>query len=296
MDKAGSHQARAAALAAKVEEAFDALLPPPSARPNIIHEAMHYSLRAGGKRLRPVLLLAAADMCHAPLSATPAAVAIECLHTYSLIHDDLPCVDNSALRRGRPTSHVRFGEAVALLAGDALLTEAFRIIGCSYEGHPRVAQRLTAILGMAASSTRLIGGQVEDILGEGRQISREDLDFIHNNKTAALIEASLEMGLAHCEHDEADLAAIRHAGRAMGLAFQIVDDILDATSSAEVLGKSAGQDAERGKNTYVKLHGLEASRKAAQALCADAADSFSRWGENGIFLRETALSLAERGR
>ena len=282
------------AYVARVDDGIDRLLPPPEARPNIIHEAMRYSLKAGGKRLRPVLTLAAADMANASLDPLPAAVAVECLHTYSLIHDDLPCVDDSDLRRGLPTSHKVYGEAMALLAGDALLTEAFRILGEGYAFQSEVGQRLLRILSQASSSRALIGGQVEDVLSEGSEIAPGDLDFIHENKTAALIAASLEMGLVHASPSAEDAASIRKAGRAMGLAFQIADDILDATSDSETLGKSTGRDEALGKNTYVKYYGIEASKSRVEELSREAAEELSRWGTRADFLKELSRRLASR--
>jgi len=283
-----------AAYVGRIETGIDSILPDELARPVIIHEAMRYSMQAGGKRLRPVLVLAAADMAGASCDALPAAVAVECLHAYSLIHDDMPCVDNSDLRRGRPTSHVRFGEAMALLAGDALLTEAFRIIGTAYADSPALGMKLLGVLSDAASSQRLIGGQVEDILGEQLDISPSDLDFIHLNKTAALISASLEMGLLHANPKPTELDAIRRAGRALGLAFQIVDDVLDATADAATLGKTAGSDADLGKNTYVKFFGVEASRKRAVELGEEAAQALSTWGKDAEFLLTLTRGLALR--
>ena len=280
----------------RIENGIDSILPAADTRPGIIHDAMLYSLKAGGKRLRPTLVLAAAEMAGAKTDALPAAVAVECLHTYSLIHDDMPCVDNSDLRRGRPTSHKKFGEAMALLAGDALLTEAFRILSHRYDERPALGYALAKALSGAASSTALIGGQVEDVIGEGRAISKSDLDFIHLNKTAALITAALEMGLLHGEPSPEDLAAVRRAGRAMGLAFQIVDDILDATSDAATMGKSVGRDAELGKNTYVKFYGIDASRKRVAVLTGESLHEFGRWGEGAAFLKAMAEDMAGRVR
>jgi len=280
----------------RIETGIDALLPSADTRPAMIHDAMLYSMKAGGKRLRPTLVLAAAEMAGAGLDALPAAIAIECLHTYSLIHDDMPCVDNSDLRRGRPTSHRKYGEALALLAGDALLTEAFRILGQSYGASPSTGYALVKTLSSAASSAALIGGQVEDVIGEGRAISKSDLDFIHLNKTAALITAALEMGLLHASPAEDDLATIRKAGRAMGLAFQIVDDILDATSDAASMGKTVGRDAELGKNTYVKFYGIEASRRRVQELTDETVGALNRWGARADYLKALALDMAGRVR
>lgn len=278
----------------RIEAGIDSLLPQGDTRPSLIHEAMLYSMKAGGKRLRPILVLAAAEMANAPIEALPAAIAIECLHTYSLIHDDMPCVDNSDLRRGRPTSHKVFGEAMALLAGDALLTESFRILSVSYDTSPTIGYALMQTLSLAASSKALIGGQVEDILGEGRAIDKGDLDFIHLNKTAALITAALEMGLLHASPDAEDLAAIRRAGRAMGLAFQIIDDILDVTSDTASMGKSVGRDAELGKNTYVKFYGIDASRKRAAELTEETLAELARWAARADYLKALALDMAQR--
>jgi len=285
---------QSAAYIKRIEDGINRLLPAEDARPAIIHEAMRYSMNAGGKRLRPSLVLAAADMAGATRDALPAAVAVECLHTYSLIHDDMPCVDNSDLRRGRPTSHIRYGEAMALLAGDALLTEAFRILSRAYSDAPQTGMALLGVLSDAASSQRLIGGQVEDILGEDREISPSDLDFIHLNKTAALISASIEMGLLLASPSEAELNHIRRAGRTIGMAFQIVDDVLDATSDTATLGKSAGNDAALGKNTYVKFYGVEASRKKALELSAEAEEALATWGKDASFLIALIRSMSVR--
>jgi geranylgeranyl pyrophosphate synthase len=289
-------QTKNADYIARIEAGIDTLLPQGDTRPARIHEAMRYSMKAGGKRLRPTLVLAAAEMAGATLDALPAAVAVECLHTYSLIHDDMPCVDNSDLRRGHPTSHKMFGEAMALLAGDALLTEAFRILSTGYDKAPATGYALTQTLSCAASSQTLIGGQVEDILGEGRNIGKADLDFIHLNKTAALITASLEMGLLHVSPDAESLDAIRRAGRAMGLAFQIIDDILDATSDTASMGKSVGRDAELGKNTYVKLYGIDASRRRAAELTDETLAELDRWASRADYLKTLALDMARRVR
>ncbi len=271
-----------------VDQAIDDLVPPhpgPHAGPARIHEAMRYSLQAGGKRLRPVLVLAAAELfgkpsASAPIpspalssqlsalsssSAFPAAVAIECVHTYSLIHDDLPCMDNDDLRRGRPTAHKQFDEATALLAGDALLTHAFLLLATHYATDPRLATALVRELADAAGGSRLIGGQMQDLLSEKKSdATAGELEFIHLNKTAAMIEASLVSGGLIGGAAEADLAQLRLAGRHLGLTFQIIDDVLDATADSATLGKTAGKDAQADKTTYVKLHGIEAARRMAQ--------------------------------
>jgi geranylgeranyl pyrophosphate synthase len=248
----------------KLEDGLGRLLPGNGETPESIHEAMNYCLSAGGKRLRPVLLLAAADLYPGDIDAVPAAVAIECLHTYSLVHDDLPSMDNSPLRRGKPAAHVQFDEATAVLAGDALLTEAFRLLAFQYGDYPTRCVALVRILSEAADSRHLIGGQVVDTLSENRKIAAETLDYIHHHKTADLLTAALLMGLHLTDHPAEAEGHLREVGKSLGLAFQIIDDILDATSSAEVLGKTTGNDARQSKNTYVSLHGLEASRKAAK--------------------------------
>ena len=250
--------------AARIERGLEQYLPAADTRPTRLHEAMRYSLQAGGKRLRPVLVVAAAELCGAEAGAAlPAAVAIECLHTYSLIHDDLPCMDNDDLRRGRPTAHRQFDEATALLAGDALLTHAFGLLAESYAAEPALANALTRELAAAAGSRRLVGGQMEDLLAERQPATAADLEFIHLNKTAAMIEAALVMGGLIGGANTATRDTLRQAGRHLGLAFQIIDDVLDATASSSALGKTAGKDAQAGKATFVKVHGLASSRRLA---------------------------------
>lgn len=251
----------------RVERALDAHLPAAETKPARLHAAMRYSMEAGGKRLRPVLLLAAADLCgpHATnVNADAAAVAIECVHTYSLIHDDLPCMDNDDLRRGRPTAHKQFDEATALLAGDALLTFAFWKLS-AYSDRPVVVAGLLAELGRAAGSEKLIGGQMEDLLAEKKSgTTTEELRSIHLGKTAAMISASLAMGGIVAQAPSDTVEKLRKVGGHLGLAFQIVDDVLDATADTATLGKTAGKDAKADKTTYVKLHGLDVSRKMAR--------------------------------
>lgn len=247
-----------------LEAGLKALLPPPDAAPESIHQAMRYCLDAGGKRLRPVLLMASAGLYPQKADPLAAAVAIECLHTYSLVHDDLPCMDDSPLRRGKPSAHVQFDEATAVLAGDALLTEAFRLLAVHYSHIPETCVGLVQCLAEAADSRHLIGGQVVDTLSENTSVSPETLEFIHQHKTADLLTAALMMGLLLTDCPHAAVEIMRTAGRSLGLAFQIIDDILDATSSEEVLGKTTGNDARQAKNTYVSMHGLEASRAAAR--------------------------------
>lgn len=290
-----THQEHLASYRSRIEEAIDRLLPPAETPPTSLHEAMRYCLSAGGKRLRPVLLLAVADLYPHKADPLPAAVALECLHSYTLVHDDLPCMDNSSLRRGKPSAHVRFGEATAVLAGDALLTEAFRILACAYAAQPELAARLNALLAEAADSRHLIAGQVVDTLSENEAISPETLRYIHLHKTADLLCASLLMGHALCQAPEDTADLLREAGQQLGLAFQILDDILDATSSTETLGKEAGSDARMAKNTYVSVHGLEAARAAAaEATSAARASVLSLPDTDASFLSEIILQLEHR--
>ncbi len=281
-------------LVARVERGLDAHLPPASTRPARLHEAMRYSLQAGGKRLRPVLVLATAELFGSrDDAALPAAVAIECLHTYSLIHDDLPCMDNDDLRRGRLTAHKAFDEATALLAGDALLTHAFALLAESYPGN--LARHLVRELGSAAGSQHLIGGQMEDLLAEHHtDTTAADLEFIHLNKTAAMIVAAFALGGLVGGASESDLASLRTAGRHVGLAFQIVDDVLDVTADSATLGKTAGKDARAGKATFVKLHGLEASRRLATEQTERALAALDRLPGDHAILVALIKTMASR--
>jgi geranylgeranyl diphosphate synthase type II len=294
-----------AASVARVEAGLDRHLPPADARPARLHAAMRYSLLGGGKRLRPVLLLAAADLAPAVTSPAdgqakadpvPAAVAVECLHTYSLIHDDLPCMDDDDLRRGRPTVHKAYDEATAVLAGDALLTHAFDLLGEAYATRPALVTALVRELGSAAGSRHLIGGQMEDLLAEGKATATADeLEFIHLNKTAAMLEASLVMGGLVGGLGEPHLTTLRTTGRQLGLAFQIIDDILDATADTATLGKTAGKDAKAGKTTYVKLHGLEASRRFADECTGRALTAIGSLPGDTAFLQALVGKMATRG-
>jgi geranylgeranyl pyrophosphate synthase len=283
-------------LVARVEHGIDLHVPPAETRPTRLHTAMRYSLQAGGKRLRPVLVLAAAEVFGVrDDAAVPAAIAVVCIHTYSLIHDDLPCMDNDDLRRGRPTAHKAFDEATALLAGDALLTHAFGLLAGAYAGNPPLGHALSRELADAAGSRRLIGGQMEDLLAEKKaDATTEDLEFIHLNKTAAMIEVSLVMGGLVGGANDADLVVLREAGRHLGMMFQIIDDILDATADSATLGKTAGKDAKAGKTTYVKLHGIEASRKFAAARTAAAHAVLARLQRDTRFLSALIENMAAR--
>ena len=280
---------------AQVEGGLDRYVPSARTRPARLHEAMRYSLQAGGKRLRPVLVLAGAGLWPPAADPLPAAVAVECLHTYSLIHDDLPCMDNDELRRGRPTAHKAFDEATALLAGDALLTHAFALVATHYAAQPVLANALGRELGDAAGSRRLIGGQMEDLLAEKKaDATSDELEFIHLNKTAAMIEAALIMGGLCGGADDAGVAALRTAGRSLGLAFQIIDDILDVTGDDATLGKTAGKDARAGKATYVTLHGLATAQRLAHEQTEAAVDALARLPGDHAFLEALVCSMETR--
>jgi geranylgeranyl diphosphate synthase type II len=279
----------------RVDQALGVLLPKPTEKPATIHKAMRYSLFAGGKRLRPVLALAAAELCGGTGdTGLHAACAVECVHTYSLIHDDLPCMDDDDLRRGRPTNHKVFGEGIAVLAGDALLTAAFEILALA----PSTPRYSTAdhILELAqtSGSKRLIAGQVMDIEGEGRSISKAALQFIHMAKTAALLTTSLRLGAMSANATAAKLGALTSFGNSLGLAFQIIDDILDVTQTTEQLGKTAGKDAAATKATYPALFGLARSRKMAANLTDEALTALKPFGKRAQVIRQIAEFLLVR--
>jgi geranylgeranyl diphosphate synthase type II len=254
-----------------VDAALQAYLPKASVKPKTIHKAMRYSMFAGGKRLRPILCLAAGECCGGePSPALPLACAVECIHTYSLIHDDLPCMDDDDLRRGMPTSHKVFGEAIAVLAGDALLTLAFELAGQA-RGWPRYPLRdIIRELAVASGSRNLIAGQVADLESEGKRVSLTMLEFIHESKTAALLRAAIRLGAMSANASPARLESLSTFGMSLGLAFQVIDDILDVTQSSETLGKSAGKDLVSEKATYPSVIGLEESRKVAKRLTEEA--------------------------
>lgn len=277
-----------------VERGIDQLLPPAETRPARLHAAMRYSMEAGGKRIRPALLFAACDLFGSEADPTAAAVAIECLHTYTLIHDDLPSIDNSDLRRGRPSCHAQFDEPTAVLAGDALLTFSFQILAREYGEHPALATRLIAELAEASGSERLIGGQQEDIENEGKALDADTLRYIHENKTAALLTAALKMGLSFSQPSDAQTDQIQQAGYHLGLAFQIVDDILDATSDPETMGKPVGNDAAAAKSTYVALHGTHGARTEAKHHTAAAIAAIEVLGGENTCLIELIRELETR--
>ena len=268
-----------------VDAALDRFLPKADAYPPVIHEAMRYSVFAGGKRLRPILVIAGAEAAGgAAEDVLPTACAMELIHTYSLIHDDLPAMDDDDYRRGRPTSHKVFGEAIAILAGDALLTLAFRLLAENFadqRGTVKDPRRLRDVLtevAEAAGTFGMIGGQVVDIQSEGKSVSGETLEYIHLHKTAALIRASLRVGALLVGASEPALEAISLAGSRLGLAFQIVDDILDVEGSLEELGKTVGSDRRKKKVTYPEHFGLEASRLRAKSLVEGAKAALASLG------------------
>jgi geranylgeranyl diphosphate synthase type II len=287
------------ALRAEVESALDRALPPKSAWPETIHRAVRYSLFAGGKRIRPVLVLAAGEAVGGVRDEImPLACAVEMIHTYSLVHDDLPAMDDDDLRRGKPTSHKVFGEAVAILAGDALLTRAFHLLVVMPPDwdETRIRRRVqaTAVLGEACGTTGLIGGQVMDLESEGRAIDAGSLETLHRAKTGALLSACVRGGAILGGAGEANLALLARYSAAIGLAFQVVDDILDTTEGAEQLGKTAGKDEAAGKATYVSLHGLEGAREMAAGLGEEALDALGPLGPRGERLAEIARLIVDR--
>ena len=279
----------------EVDRTLDRFLPKASTKPATIHQAMRYSLFAGGKRLRPILCLAAAEACAGlTKSALPLACALECIHTYSLIHDDLPSMDNDDFRRGRATCHKVYGDGIAILAGDALLTIAFEIAAAA-EGWSRYDLReIFREISIAAGSRKLIAGQVADLEGEGKKLNLTQLRYIHENKTAALLTTSVRLGAMSANATPTKLRAISEFGYALGLAFQVIDDILDVTQTSEKLGKSAGKDAAAQKATYPAVLGLEKSRREAGRLTRRAHDALRPLGRKADRLHEIANYLLER--
>jgi geranylgeranyl diphosphate synthase type II len=286
-------------LREEVEAALERALPPEDAWPATIHRAVRYSLLGGGKRVRPVLTLAAGEAVGGRREEVlPLACAVEMIHTYSLIHDDLPAMDDDDLRRGQPTSHKVFGEAVAILAGDALLTRAFHLLAeipASWDdARLRRRVRATAVLGEACGTTGLIGGQVMDLESEGRSIDATALERLHRAKTGALLGACVRGGAILGGADEETLDRLSCYASAIGLAFQVVDDILDTTEAAEQLGKTAGKDAAAGKATYVSVHGLEGARRMAEELRREALGALGHLGRRGERLAEIARLIVDR--
>jgi len=279
-------KSRLATLHKKVDSALDRWLPSVETKPKTLHSAMRYSVFAGGKRLRPAMCLAAAEACGGRLSAAmPSACAIECIHTYSLVHDDLPCMDDDDLRRGRPTTHKVFGEGVAVLTGDALLTMAFEILSRTKPTERYEVKDFLKELAISAGSLHLIGGQVADLEAENQKVTPSALTFIHLGKTAAMISLSLRLGAMSANARPADCRALAKFGTHLGLAFQIIDDILDIMQTSEKLGKSAGKDVAAGKATYPSVFGLDKSRSEAVRHTKIALQALKPLGSKADFLR-----------
>ncbi len=264
--------------------------------PSGLLDAMGYSLLAGGKRVRPVLLLATrAIFPSGGPDPLPAACALEFIHTYSLIHDDLPAMDDDDMRRGRPSAHKRFGEAAAILAGDALLTQAFWLLAVTYGADDsRVGTMLVAEVAAAAGSAGMVGGQFLDTVGAGQVLDRNGLEQIHKSKTGALIRAAVRCGAILGGAEDEAMADLTVFGEKIGLAFQVADDVLDVTGTTEVLGKTAGKDRVQGKNTYVGLMGLERAREYAGDLARAAIARLERFGESATPLRQLAGIIVNR--
>lgn len=278
-----------------VEKSLGNSVPAAKTKPATIHRAMRYSLLAGGKRLRPILCCAASEACGGTVQdALPAACAVELIHAYSLVHDDLPCMDDDDLRRGKPTSHKVFGEGMAVLAGDALLTQAFAVLAEAGSRGGRKTADLVAELARAAGSCGLIAGQVADLEAEGRKPSEPSLYFIHAAKTGMLLRAALKLGGMSAGGTKRQIGALDRFGFALGLAFQIQDDILDATQSAEKLGKTAGKDIAAGKMTFPALYGLARSHELAAQWTADAVDALRPFEGRGDKLRGLAGLILNR--
>jgi len=280
---------------AAVDAALDRLMPGENAQPPSIHRAMRYSVQAGGKRVRPILCLESARIFSADVAPVlPIACALEFIHTYSLIHDDLPALDNDDLRRGKPTCHKKFGEAAAILAGDALLTLAFETLANASIDPARRVAILSHVAASAGTVNGMVGGQVADLEAEGRAIQAEDLEYIHRSKTAALIRASVVSGAIGGGADDEDVARLKRFGETIGWAFQVVDDILDVEESSAALGKTAGKDAAQQKATYPSLYGLEKSRQFAKELEDRAMAEIQPYGARAARLRELAELIVHR--
>ena len=282
----------------RVEAALARYLPAPDAYPPTLAEAMRYSVFAGGKRIRPILLLAAAGAVGGDSEAVlPAACALEFVHTYSLIHDDLPAMDDDDYRRGQLTSHKVFGEAVAILAGDALLTYAFEVMAApdlTNRFAPAVLLEATHCLARAAGFSGMVGGQVVDMASEGRAVSLDVLEYIHRHKTAALLAAAVTIGGLLGGGSAEQVAALKRYGQTIGLAFQIADDVLDVEGDSAALGKQVGQDEKHGKATYPALLGMEASRRRAAALLNEALAALSDFDVAAERLRQLARFIVNR--
>jgi geranylgeranyl diphosphate synthase type II len=280
---------------AAVDAALDVFLPPETQRPETLHKAMRYSVFAGGKRLRPILVMAGAEAVGGSAEQVmPTACAMELIHTYSLVHDDLPAMDNDDFRRGVPTNHKVFGEATAILAGDALLTLAFRLVADNLRQTNPSALEVVVDIADAAGHGGMVAGQIADLEAEGRQVGAETVDYIHGHKTGALIRTSLRVGARLCGATAEQVRALSVAGADLGLAFQIVDDILDVVASSEELGKTAGKDQIQQKATYPAIHGIEASRARARDLIDEADAALAALGPRAEPIRALGRFILER--
>jgi geranylgeranyl diphosphate synthase type II len=283
-----------------IDRHLDKLVPAESVPPETIHRAMRYSLFAGGKRIRPVLFLEAArsvagDLASREDAAADGACPLELIHTYSLIHDDLPALDNDDYRRGKLTNHKVFGEAMAILAGDALLTLAFEVLAKLPQATAEQRSRMLAELATASGTAGgMIGGQVADLEGEGKPPDAQLLETIHRAKTGALLRASVRLGAIFANATEPEIDALSCYGEHIGLAFQIVDDLLDVEESSEALGKTAGKDATQGKITFPAVYGLERSRQMARMECERAHLVLEPFGDRAQRLREIASHIVQR--
>ena len=279
-----------------IDRVLNDWVPPETVEPPTIHRAMRYSLFGGGKRIRPVLCMAACDVLRPDAAGVAdAAVTLEMIHTYSLIHDDLPALDNDDLRRGQPTNHKVFGEAMAILAGDSLLTLAFQVLASLKHASAQVRSQLVLELASASGTVRgMIGGQVHDIEGEGLAPTADLLEKIHRAKTGALLKASVRMGAIYAEASAQDLQALSEYGEHAGLAFQIVDDILDIEASSEALGKTAGKDIQQQKITFPAVYGLAESKRMAQQERQRAHAALAGFGARAVRLIEIADLIVDR--
>ncbi|MBP0621811.1 polyprenyl synthetase family protein [Cupriavidus consociatus] len=277
------------AQGARTEAALQAALPDANTVPHTLHEAMRYAALSGGKRVRPLLVHAAGEVSGAdPAACDAAACAVEMIHAYSLVHDDMPCMDDDDLRRGRPTVHKAYDEATALLVGDALQTQAFVVLAGAEAVAPAARLKLVAELAQASGSTGMAGGQAIDLQNVGRAMTRAALEAMHRMKTGALLRASVRMGALCGEIDASGLAELDKYAAAVGLAFQVVDDILDVTADTATLGKTAGKDAAHDKPTYVSLMGLAAARDLAGALRTEAHAALAGFGSRAARLADLA--------
>ena len=283
-------QSWSSAHLSRFETVLGDLLPPGDVAPQRLHQAMRYAVLDGGKRVRPLLAFAAAELVGAELSrAQYAAASVELIHAYSLVHDDMPCMDDDVLRRGKPTCHVQYDEATALLVGDSLQTLAFQLLAeHRLNDDPQRQLEMIKLLALASGSRGMAGGQAIDLASVGKSLSIPELEFMHIHKTGALIRAAILLG-AHCGNaTAAQFSRLDHFGKCVGLAFQVVDDVLDAEADTVTLGKTAGKDADNDKPTYVTLLGVQAARSMAQQLHQDALDSLVEFGGAAQRLRELA--------